>query len=222
MRFSIWRDGKKVADHTGDVLFTHLGLSGPGILDASRDIRPGDVVKLWFRLPAARGVCCRTCRACPPESPAGAWEPSWQSTPSGTSDRKLLYLGIEEDLAAAHFSAEKRSILVTNCTEFPLVVTALGEMKVAMATRGGVALEGVSQKTMESKIVPGLFFTGEVLDIDGDTGGYGISGRVLDRVPCSAGNRKRQETGAARLWGARYTIKWNITGISLQDWHILF
>jgi predicted flavoprotein YhiN len=90
-------------------------------------------------------------------------------------NRKLLYLsGIEEDLTCAHFSAEKRSILVANCTEFPLVITALGEMKIAMATRGGIALDGVSQKTMESKLVPGLFFAGEVLDIDGDTGGYNL------------------------------------------------
>ena len=48
MQFSIWRGGKKVADRKGDVLFTHLGLSGPGILDASRDIQPGDVIKLSF------------------------------------------------------------------------------------------------------------------------------------------------------------------------------
>ena len=41
--FSVWRDGKKSADYRGDVLFTHLGISGPGILDASRDIRPGTV-----------------------------------------------------------------------------------------------------------------------------------------------------------------------------------
>ena len=46
--FSVWREGKKVSDHRGDVLFTHLGLSGPGILDASRGIRPGDVVRLSF------------------------------------------------------------------------------------------------------------------------------------------------------------------------------
>ena len=43
-----------------------------------------------------------------------------------------------------------------------------------MATRGGVALDGVNPKTMESKSVPGLFFAGEVLDIDGDTGGYNL------------------------------------------------
>jgi hypothetical protein len=43
-----------------------------------------------------------------------------------------------------------------------------------MVTRGGVALDGVNAKTMESKLVPGLYFAGEVLDIDGDTGGYNI------------------------------------------------
>jgi predicted Rossmann fold flavoprotein len=48
MQFSVWRAGKKIADHTGDVLFTHLGLSGPGILDASRYILPADVITLSF------------------------------------------------------------------------------------------------------------------------------------------------------------------------------
>jgi predicted Rossmann fold flavoprotein len=90
-------------------------------------------------------------------------------------NRRLLHLaGIPERLTCAHFSAEMRSRLVACCTEFPLVVTALGDFSVAMATRGGVALDGVNQKTMESKVVPGLFFAGEVLDIDGDTGGYNL------------------------------------------------
>ena len=48
LRFSVWRDGKKVGDYAGDLLFTHLGISGPGILDASRDIRPGDSIRLSF------------------------------------------------------------------------------------------------------------------------------------------------------------------------------
>ena len=43
-----------------------------------------------------------------------------------------------------------------------------------MVTAGGVATEEVSQKTMESKLVPGLYFAGEVLDLDGDTGGYNL------------------------------------------------
>ena len=50
----------------------------------------------------------------------------------------------------------------------------LGGFGEAMATRGGVALEGINQKTMASKTVPNLYCIGEVLDIDGDTGGYNL------------------------------------------------
>jgi hypothetical protein len=82
--------------------------------------------------------------------------------------------GIPEDLKCAHFSGEMRSALVTHCTELPLRVERLGDFAVAMATRGGISLEQVNAKTMESKLVPNLFFAGEVLDIDGDTGGYNL------------------------------------------------
>jgi predicted Rossmann fold flavoprotein len=195
MRFSVWRNGKKLFDRTGDVLFTHLGLSGPGILDASRDIRPGDVVKLSYAGPMRREEFAAEL------SKRAQENPGWQI---GTIlakypiperlNRKLLYLsGIEEDLTCAHFSAEKRSALVTNCTEVPLVVTALGDFAVAMATRGGIALDGVNGKTMESKIVPGLFFAGEVLDIDGDTGGYNIQAAFSTGYLAAEGIRKKRE-----------------------------
>ncbi|MDD1693948.1 MAG: NAD(P)/FAD-dependent oxidoreductase, partial [Methanoregula sp.] len=174
--FSVWRGGKKLGNHTGDVLFTHLGLSGPGILDASRGICPGDVIRLSFAGNIRREELAAdlTTRA--------AENPQWQVSTILAKypiperlNRKLLKLsGIKEDLKCAHFSAEQRNALVTNCTEFPLVVERLGEFSIAMATRGGVALDHVNSKTMESKIVPGLFFAGEVLDIDGDTGGYNL------------------------------------------------
>ncbi|PKG33371.1 NAD(P)/FAD-dependent oxidoreductase, partial [Methanoregula sp.] len=89
--------------------------------------------------------------------------------------RKILELsGVPDDLTCAHLTAQQRKEIVTRCTEFPFVITRLGDFSIAMATRGGIALEHVNQKTMESKLVPGLFFAGEVLDIDGDTGGYNI------------------------------------------------
>ena len=109
-------------------------------------------------------------------------------------NRKLLALsGIPDDLTCAHFSAAQRSKLVTNCTEFPLTVEAPGEYSVAMVTRGGVALEGVNPKTMESTIVPGLFFAGEVLDIDGDTGGYNLQAAFSTGYLAAQGVRKRWE-----------------------------
>jgi predicted Rossmann fold flavoprotein len=193
MWFSVWREGKKVSDHTGGVLLTHLGLSGPGILDASRGIRSGDIVRLSFF-----GAMRREDFAADLAKRA-AENPGWQVSTILAKypiperlDRKLLQLsGIPEDLKCAHFSAEQRAALVRNCTEFPLEVAALGDFSVAMVTRGGVALDGVNAKTMESKVVPGLFFAGEVLDIDGDTGGYNLQAAFSTGFLAAQGIRKR-------------------------------
>jgi hypothetical protein len=64
-----------------------------------------------------------------------------------------------------------------------------------MVTRGGVSLEDVNAKTMESKIVPGLFFAGEVLDIDGDTGGYNLQAAFSTGYLAAQGIQTRIETG---------------------------
>jgi hypothetical protein len=196
-RFSIWRDGKKISDHTGDVLFTHLGLSGPGILDASREIRPGDVIRLSFvgamrREEFAADIAKRA-----------AENTGWQVSTILAKypiperlNRKLLKLsGIPEELKCSQFSAEMRSALVTNCTEFPLGVERLGDFAIAMATRGGIALEQVNPKTMESKIVPGLFFAGEVLDIDGDTGGYNLQAAFSTGYCAAVGIGRKMDAG---------------------------
>jgi predicted Rossmann fold flavoprotein len=196
-RFSVWREGKKVSDHTGDVLFTHLGLSGPGILDASRGIRPGDIIRLSFvgtmrREEFAADIAQRA-----------AENTSWQVSTILAKypiperlNRKLLQIsGIPEDLKCSQFSSEKRNALVANCTEFPFAVERLGDYAVAMATRGGVALDQVNPKTMESKIVPGLFFAGEVLDIDGDTGGYNLQAAFSTGYCAAQPIGKRLDTG---------------------------
>ena len=195
MHFSVWRAKKKIADYTGDVLFTHLGLSGPGILDASREIRTDDEIRLSFVGTLKREEFATDLRRRIQESR------DWQI---GTIlaaypiperlNRKLLALsGIPEDLKGNHFSAEQRSQLITNCTEFPLTVTAPGGFSVAMVTRGGIALENVNPKTMESTIIPNLYFAGEVLDIDGDTGGYNLQAAFSTGFLAGQNIRKKRE-----------------------------
>jgi len=196
MQFSVWRAGKKVADRTGDVLFTHLGLSGPGIFDASRDINPDDVIKLSFvgNLKRDEFVADLTKRA--------EENRSWQISTILAAypiperlNRKLLNLsGIPDDLKCNHFSAEQRSRLITNCTQFPLTVEAPGGFSVAMVTRGGVALDGVNLKMLESKTVPNLYFAGEVLDIDGDSGGYNLQAAFSTGFLAARSIRKKWES----------------------------
>jgi predicted Rossmann fold flavoprotein len=194
-QFSVWRAGKKIADNTGDVLFTHLGLSGPGILDASRDIQPDDVIKLSFvgNLKREEFVADLTQRI--------EKNRSWQISTILAAypiperlNRKLLELsGIPDDLKCNHFSAEQRSRLITNCTQFPLTVGAPGGFSVAMVTRGGIALEGVNLKTMESKFISNLYFAGEVLDIDGDSGGYNLQAAFSTGFLAAQSIRKKWE-----------------------------
>ena len=82
--------------------------------------------------------------------------------------------GIAEDMKGSQLSAVSRKALVKLVTAYEVTIAHLGEFSVSMATAGGVSLAEVNKKTCESKLHPGLFFAGEVLDIDGDTGGYNL------------------------------------------------
>jgi hypothetical protein len=89
--------------------------------------------------------------------------------------RKIMALAdVDPGGSVAKLSREKRLALLRLTTAFPLEIDALGDFNVAMVTCGGVALEEVNPKTMESRLVKGLYFAGEVLDIDGDSGGYDL------------------------------------------------
>lgn len=170
---SVYRDKKRVRQHTGDLLFTHTGLSGPGILDLSRHILPGDVLRVTF-IPAANEEEVRK-RLTDAIATGGARQvKSVLPLPERFVRRLLDLSGIPAGATCAHLGKKDRSALAESLAGFPFQVERLGGFGEAMATRGGVALEGINQKTMASKTVPNLYCIGEVLDIDGDTGGYNL------------------------------------------------
>ncbi|AGB02856.1 BaiN/RdsA family NAD(P)/FAD-dependent oxidoreductase [Methanoregula formicica] len=194
--FSLWHGGKKTGSFSGDILFTHTGLSGPGILDASRYFTAGDMLRVSFAGKIPRdaferdlaGLLLSQGTRLVRTAMAGLHLPDRLL-------RKILELsGVPDDLTCAHLTTAQRKEIVTRCTEFPFVVDRLGDFSIAMATRGGIALEHVNQKTMESKIVPGLFFAGEVLDIDGDTGGYNLQAAFSTGYAAAMALRKRRDT----------------------------
>jgi predicted flavoprotein YhiN len=99
--------------------------------------------------------------------------------PESLARSALSVLGLDPDLKASSLGREARRVLSGALSGggsggFRFRVAALGGWEEAMATRGGVDLSEVDPKTMRSRLVPGLFFAGEVLDIDGDTGGFNI------------------------------------------------
>ncbi len=171
----IYRDGKKVNEHSGDIGFTHKGISGPGIIDFSRYMHEGDTVKVNFT-----GTSAEDFRKLFVDSTASKGSTTVQiflrdfDLPKSLMRIILQEAEVEPSCCLSNITAKKRALLVTSFCEYPFTIERLGGFKVAMATAGGVDLKEVSPKTMESKIRKGLYFAGEVLDIDGDTGGYNI------------------------------------------------
>jgi len=175
MRFVQRRSGRKVAEARGDILVTHEGLSGPGILDASRGISPGDLLELEFcgmGPPEFRADLDGRCRAAPRSLVKNALADA--GLPRRMAELFCSMAGLEEDATCAALRREARDALVGLAASFPAKVASLGGFDRAMVTAGGVPLDEVDDATMESRIAPGLYFAGEVLDYDGDTGGFNL------------------------------------------------
>ncbi|HNT27802.1 MAG TPA: NAD(P)/FAD-dependent oxidoreductase [bacterium] len=172
---TVWRGGRKVHAAQGAMLITHTGFSGPLILDAARYLAPDDILRISF-MTVPRDRFLRDIVA----EVRGRGAVSVKSMLKGAALTKNLrealirQAGVDPDGRAADLSRDRLAALADAFCAFPVTVRSLGGFETAMATAGGVSLDEVDPKTMMSKIVPGLFFAGEVLDIDGDTGGYNL------------------------------------------------
>jgi predicted Rossmann fold flavoprotein len=171
----LYRGDKKIIEHRGDIGFTHKGLSGPGILDFSRHIVSGDILKVNFidiRTDDFRNELIKVS-----EKEGKIAIQTYLKKFDLPRSLVLLILqsiNINPETRLAEITKIQRNQLVAVFCEFPFTVEKVGGFNMAMVTAGGVCLDEVNPKTMESKLVPGLFFAGEVLDIDGDTGGYNL------------------------------------------------
>ena len=172
---AVLRDGRRSIAKRGDLLITHEGLSGPLILDSSRHIQPGDVLEINFLSISVEEFRKRL-------------DAELQAKPRRLVRLLLTELGLAKHMAelfcelakthqettAATLTRVGREALCRLACAQQFQVSSLGSFDIAMVTAGGVDLTQVNAGTMESRLVPDLFFAGEVLDIDGDSGGYNL------------------------------------------------
>jgi predicted Rossmann fold flavoprotein len=172
---TIRRGGKRIHATDGDLLITHEGLSGPLILDSSRYIEAGDTIEIRFvdTSPAAfREQFDAELQANPRRLVRTILAEC--SLTKSMAERFCDLAGLGQDDTAAALPRAQRETLCRLACASPFIVDRLGPLDTAMATAGGVDLVEVNPKTLESRLAPGLYFAGEVLDIDGDTGGYNL------------------------------------------------
>jgi len=171
----LYRGNKKISEHRGDIGFTHKGLSGPGILDFSRYIQSNDILKVNFSDTNPDEFRNEFIKAAEKEGRTAIQTYLKKyDLPRSLVLLILQSINIEPEIRLADITKVNRNQLVAAFCEYPFTVEKVGGFNMAMVTAGGVSLDEVNPKTMESKLVSGLFFAGEVLDIDGDTGGYNL------------------------------------------------
>jgi len=177
----VWVSGKKLKEEFGEMLFTHFGLTGPIILSLSRfivdeflkghkvevsvDLKPAlDEVKLDNRL--LRDLDENGKRKI--DNLFRSW------MPSSLIPVFLKELNIDGQKEGHQLQAKERKKILLMMKDLRFRVTGYRPFKEAIITAGGVVTSEINAKTMESKVVKNLFFAGEMIDLDADTGGFNL------------------------------------------------
>lgn len=181
VRVELRVDGKKAGEDMGEMLFTHFGLSGPLILTLSkaavRAVDQGKKTEILIDLKPALDPAKLDARLLRDLGEHGKMH--MENLLRGLMPPKLIPVCLEQtrlagDKAAHQISAEERKRLRLWLKELRFTVSGYRPLREAIITAGGVNLAEVYPKTMQSKVCPGLFLAGEVLDMDADTGGFNL------------------------------------------------
>ncbi len=178
---TVWTNGKKTARAFGEMLFTHFGVSGPIILTLSRGIvdslRAKKNVEISIDLKPALDddkLEKRLLRDLKEFSNKQYQTILKELLPKTLIPVCIKLTGIPADKPGHQINATERKRLRGWLKDFRLEVTAHRSFEQAIVTAGGVDTREVDPKTMQSRLVEGLYFAGEVLDVDADTGGYNL------------------------------------------------
>ena len=180
VRMSVTRGKKKLYEDFGEMLFTHFGVSGPLVLSASGcipakafdqelsmtiDLKPAlDVEQLDHRI----------LREFDEMKNKQFKNSLGHLLPAKMIPVMIALSGIDPDTKVNEISRGQRQNLLHLFKNMPLTITGLRDFKEAIITKGGVSVKDINPSTMESKLVQGLYFCGEVLDLDALTGGYNL------------------------------------------------
>ncbi|EJW96199.1 flavoprotein, partial [gut metagenome] len=176
---TLYQDKKPVYSELGEMLFTHFGISGPLTLSASSyiknmkghiwtaeiDLKPAlDEEQLYKRITNDFAILSA-------KSVQGALA---KLLPNSMQPVMVERWGIDPATRANQVTREQKRRLVDLIKHWQVPISRRGDLEHAVITAGGVNVREVNPKTMQSKLCPGLYFAGEVLDVDAYTGGYNL------------------------------------------------
>ena len=168
--------GKVLYKDFGELLFTHFGVSGPTVLSASCHLK-GEGCRLVIDLKPAledNKLDERIQRDLEMYKNRSMENALTDLLPRSMIPVVLRRLEIDADMQANSLTRQKRRAMVEQLKAFSLEITGKRPVSEAIITSGGVKVSEIDPKTMESKLVPGLYFAGEIIDCDAYTGGFNL------------------------------------------------
>jgi predicted Rossmann fold flavoprotein len=184
--------GQREADSRfGEMLFTHFGLSGPIILDLSK--RVGELLsenkKVTLRIDFKPALAMQTVEARLLREFSGAPNKAVKNIfrnllPARLVDEFLKVSGVDGDKKANQVTRPERGRIASMLKDFRFTTKRTRPIGEAIITSGGVSTREVDPKTMESKLIKGLYIVGELLDVDGPTGGYNLQAAFSTGYAC--------------------------------------
>ena len=177
VELKILKDKKIISREFGEMLFTHRGISGPIVLTTSSKINRLKDFEMYLDLKPAldpEKLDARILRDFHENQNKNLENVMRALLPKDLIIYILENAGISRDKKVNQITKEERESLVRTIKNFSLKFDSLDDIDRAIVTSGGVDVKDLDPKTMESKKVSGLYFIGEVLDLDGLTGGFNI------------------------------------------------
>ena len=186
--------GKVVFEELGEMLFTHFGVSGPLVLSASCHMKPdktGSLESYCLFIDLKPGLShsqldARILRDFEQFINKDFINSLGQLLPRKAIQPVAILSGIPFETKINQITREQRTRLVEVIKALPVTPLSFRPIEEAIVTAGGVDVSQVNPKTMESKLLPGLYFAGEVLDVDGYTGGFNL--QIAFSTAFAAGN----------------------------------
>ncbi len=177
----VWSNGKKTGEAFGEMIFTHFGLSGPVILTLSRlvvkELQKGNKVEVSIDLKPALDDQKLDRRLLRDLNEMGKKQlsnifRSW--LPASLIPVFVDKLNLDPHKEGHQVSSKERKKIRVLLKDLRFTISGNRTFKEAIITAGGVPTNEITAKTMESKLIKGLYFAGEIIDLDAETGGYNL------------------------------------------------
>lgn len=175
----VWQGGKKRYDRQGELLFTHFGISGPLAIELSSLVAEAPLSELRVALDMKPALSPETLDARLVRELAAHPKKAVSGVLAGLLPSRMAalapgLLGIDPALPCGQVPKAGRRALGAWLKGIPLTLTGTRGLSEAVITRGGVEVREINPSTLMSKKIPGLFFAGELIDVDALTGGYNL------------------------------------------------